>query len=565
MALEAKLKSDLGVSVAHKEVYAPEGLAAAERLAYENEGYKVKDNGLVIAGYPLGDKGFLDEFVARKADATIELLRDAEAMLRAGKDNLQAIFRWVRLAALPTINHQLRTVDPAITRPHMERIDQEVEDLVLRLCEGTDAFESLPSSDRSIVKEIIHLPISMGGLGLTSQARVAHVAYVGGMAATLAKVVGPIDAGGLGLAMPSEGAAPPTFLLPYVDACKYLSDTYGEACGGKNFDYRNLWGETKPQVQSALYALAAAHAKQLVEDNLAKLDPNSAEGRYRRDAYLASTAPESGAWLTANPLAWGSKMTDATFKYALYERLCMPRPVIQHGAKCHACDKPVDTYGNHLHGCPDMQRFRTARAALHQDLLKRVARKAGLSVYPGEPAVRIFFDAKPGGTENMELKQRFDAVITSTRQNGSVKADAIDLKFTATTKVSEKTKYAAAGDAANRAEKGKVQYYNRSYVPRSDGPKVTVRGFAQETGGPLGKYAKSLLRTCAESTPSYGLPGQDSVGARYRGILERFAVLNQNCNALASRHFFRAAALARAPVPPPTAAPAAPQATAGTA
>ena len=50
-----------------------------------------------------------------------------------------------------------------------------------------------------------------------------------------------------------------------------------------------------------------------------------------------------------------------------------------------------------------------------------------------------------------------------------------------------------------------VTSYNRSYVPRSDGPKVTVRGFAQETGGPLGKYAKSLLRTCAESTPSYGL------------------------------------------------------------
>jgi hypothetical protein len=72
----------------------------------------------------------------------------------------------------------------------------------------------------------------------------------------------------------------------------------------------------------------------------------------------------------------------------------------------------------------------------------------------------------------------------------------------------------------------------------------------------MGNYAKELLRTCAESTPSYGLPGQGSAGARYRSIVERFAVLNQASNAAASRHYFRKAALARAPAPP-LAAPAA--------
>ena len=479
-------------------------------------------------------------------------------MLRASGDgdDLQAVFRWVRLSVLSSFNHVLRLVDPAITVLHAERIDKEVVALVLRLCEGTDAYESLAEGDRTIVREIIHLPIAMGGLGLAKQARVAHVAYVGGIAATLAKVVGPINAGGLGLVAPDEGAAPPAFLQPYADACKYLSETYGDACGGKDFDYRKLWRKGVPQAQSSLYALTVAHAKRQVEAYLSKLDYSKAEGRYRRDAFMASTAPESGAWLTANPLAWCTKMTNVTFRHALYERLCMPRLVIQPGAKCHECDKPVDTYGNHVHGCPDMQRFRSARAPVHQALLKEVARKAGLSVYPGEPAVRIFLDAKPGGRQDVESRQRFDAVITSTRQNGSGKADAIDLKFTATTKASDRQAYSAAGDAANRAEKGKVQYYARSYVPCKDGPRVTVRGFAQETGGPLGNYAKELLRTCAESTPSYGLPGQGSAGARYRSIVERFAVLNQASNAAASRHYFRKAALARAPAPP-LAAPAA--------
>jgi hypothetical protein len=173
--------------------------------------------------------------------------------------------------------------------------------------------------------------------------------------------------------------------------------------------------------------------------------------------------------------------------------------------------------------------------------------------------VSIFFDARPGGRQDVESKQRFDVVITSTRQNGSGTADAIDLKFTATTKVSDKKTYSAAGDSANRAEMGKVQYYARSYVPCKDGPKVRVRGFAQETGGPLGTYAKELLRACAESTPSYGLPGQGSAGARYRSIVERFAVLNQTNNAVASRHYLRQRALAaRAPAAPAAdAAPAA--------
>jgi len=559
-ALEAKLKSDLGVTVAHKEVYAAKGLDEAARAAYVNAGYQICDGGLIFAGNPLGSREFVDKWVASKADAAIELLRDAEAMLRASgnKDDLQAVFRWVRLSVLPSLNHVLRLVDPAITVPHAERFDQEVVALALRLCKGTAAYESLAEGDRANVRELIHLPVSMGGLGLAKQARVAHVAYVGGIAATLARVVGPTSAGGLGLAAPDEGAETPAFLLPYEDACKFLGATY-DGFDAKDFEYRKLWLKDMPQAQSKLYAITVAHAKRQVEAHLAKLDYSSAEGRYRRDAFTASTAAEAGAWLTASPLGWDTKMTDVTFEHALLERLCVPRLAIQPGAKCLACGKPEDIYGNHVHGCREFQRFRTARAAEHQKLLRDVARKAGFSVYSGEPAVSIFFDARPGGRQDVESKQRFDVVITSTRQNGSGTADAIDLKFTATTKVSDKKTYSAAGDSANRAEMGKVQYYARSYVPCKDGPKVRVRGFAQETGGPLGTYAKELLRACAESTPSYGLPGQGSAGARYRSIVERFAVLNQTNNAVASRHYLRQRALAaRAPAAPAAdAAPAA--------
>ncbi len=54
--------------------------------------------------------------------------------------------------------------------------------------------------------------------------------------------------------------------------------------------------------------------------------------------------------------------------------------------------------------------------------------------------------------------------------------------------------------------RARVRHYARSYLPCKGDPKVRVRGFAQETGGPLGTYAKELQRACAESTPPYGLP-----------------------------------------------------------
>ena len=66
---------------------------------------------------------------------------------------------------------------------------------------------------------------------------------------------------------------------------------------------------------------------------------------------------------------------------------------------------------------------------------------------------------------------------------------------------------------------------------------MAIRGFAQETEGPLGGYAKTLLKACAKATPAYGMPGQCPEALRYRYILERFSVLAQKSSALALRHY----------------------------
>jgi hypothetical protein len=58
------------------------------------------------------------------------------------------------------------------------------------------------------------------------------------------------------------------------------------------------------------------------------------------------------------------------------------------------------------------------------------------------------------------------------------------------------------------------------------GSKVVAGPVSRGLAWLLDSCGMELMRICAESTSSYGLPGQDYVGARYRGIVELFAVLN---------------------------------------
>jgi len=75
--------------------------------------------------------------------------------------------------------------------------------------------------------------------------------------------------------------------------------------------------------------------------------------------------------------------------------------------------------------------------------------------------------------------------------------------------------------------------------------------FAQETEGPMGPYALSLLKQCARAMPAYGMPGQCPVGLRYRNFIERFSVLAQKSGAAAFHNYLNTLG---PNAPPPSAA-----------
>ena len=235
---------------------------------------------------------------------------------------------------------------------------------------------------------------------------------------------------------------------------------------------------------------------------------------------------ESSAWLTATQSFKGTQMDDATFANSMRERMGLPIPEAMVVKVCTLCGKGTDIFGAHAHCCKKLAGHRATRARLQQQQLRNALRPTQFNVHPSEPVVAVYFDRLPGGNMAKEKKTRFDVGVTLEEHKP---IEMIDLTFVATV---TKATFAKAltkpvGDTANDAEKGKEQYYARSYKQAPLAPLAVIRGFAQTTGGTLGDYAKHILHQVAKATPTWGLPGQCPVGARYRSLIENFSVLNQ--------------------------------------
>jgi hypothetical protein len=266
--------------------------------------------------------------------------------------------------------------------------------------------------------------------------------------------------------------------------------------------------------------------------------PGNLEGRVRREAFLAAAAPESSGFLTASPWQAGTKMANYVFQFAVRTRLGISVDGVPVGATCKECSKPMDTLGQHAYVCPNLRDYRNVRAAHHQAALRAITRGArdGIITLPGEPVVETYMDPVEG--REVESKKRADvAIIPKNGQNGGDLV-LIDLTLVATSAAS-RDESTAPGEAATGAEVRKDRRYALDYKPRPNGPRASVRGFGQETGGPLGEFAKKFLHYCAELTPPQGLPGHDPVARRYRRLTERLSVFLQTHCALVQLQYIQ--------------------------
>jgi len=206
----------------------------------------------------------------------------------------------------------------------------------------------------------------------------------------------------------------------------------------------------------------------------------------------------------------------------------------------------MNTLGQHAFTCPGLREFRSMQAAQHQRRLRGTTRAAGEGIItlPDEPVVQTWMQPKAG--REVTVEKRADVGIIPKNGQNAGTIVLIDLTLVATSTAAKES--GNTGAAAQRGESKKDQLYERDYERKpAPAPPALVKGFGQETGGPLGDFAKKFLRYCAEQTPPQGLPGHDPVGRRYGRILEHFSVFLQRHRALVQQQYIHQCCL---PAPP---------------
>jgi len=321
----------------------------------------------------------------------------------------------------------------------------------------------------------------------------------------------------------------------------------GEGALPKILTLDKIWTDPVPGAQSTISSLLSGVGKAALDGAFKDL-PKILGRTEVTQRHLAQEDSASGAWLTAKPGDRLSKMSNGTFQHALRFRLMLQLLEVEDGAKCTQCAKPLDPYGNHAMLCPHMRGHRATAAALQQALLRECASKHGIHPFPGEPQVEDYLAPRPGGKDGPLPARRFDVAIPQTGTCDG-QYSLVDLVITATTKQSGKA-YKAAGTAAIAAERGKQQFYKRSYMHRPNEPQHDIVAFGQETDGPLGLEARGILKFLAERPARWAPYGQNNFSLRYRTLVEHFSVFLQKWRAKVEVSFLRRCVDPNAPKEP---------------
>ena len=139
--------------------------------AMPNE-YPPEQQGIILLGTPLGTPEFQATHLQAAADQHSTLLQRIPAI-----QDLQAEWLLLLYCASPRCNYILRMLRPEITQPFAQAHDTAITLALAQLLDMRDLAATALG--------IAHLPLHLGGLGLTSASLLSHSAYWASWADTL--------------------------------------------------------------------------------------------------------------------------------------------------------------------------------------------------------------------------------------------------------------------------------------------------------------------------------------------------------------------------------------------
>ena len=280
---------------------------------------KVKEDGVILLGAPLGSEAFVGRELKRK----VEKVREISELLPQIEDPHTEFCLLRSCLALPKLSFILRAVDTSSHVHHLRDFDGVTK-------EGLTRILGAPVRSRTWLQA--KLPVSLGGLGLRAaedHAPAAHAASVLSL-----QVLKQSLTGGRGAGQPlAADDEPETDLSAGLLAA--MSAAQGEAASEAD-----LVGLTQKQMAVKV----DLHQQQ-------QLMADVGENEVRERARLTSLAlPHAGDWLNTPPIAaLGLHLRSAEFVLALKYRLGLP--VYDSEGPCPACLRFSDALGDHALCC----------------------------------------------------------------------------------------------------------------------------------------------------------------------------------------------------------------------
>jgi len=536
-----KAELDVEFNIAKFAAYVPAGPTLADIEALLAAKIPSTD-GINAAGTPVGSLNFVTEFLKTKVEALRTLTERIVALkkVEAGNEavSLQGLFAIIRLCIPASFSHLLRTVYPSIIAPFAKHVD----DIVLRAalsCSGHGKLAEADVNDPELcrVSKRVLLPTDLGGLGIFSCFNNMHAAFLGSASLTCetvsdlgrkppAPAVVPGSAVVLGpqevAPVPAPIAADAPALVPAITAIshtppesQYLREhkdslaavqarikSSGIKCA--EIEQWTVASIFKESVSGRQRYISQQLALALQADILASFDKSTPEGARSRAVFQECSVPKAGAWITASPRDYYTRMYNGEWYLAVAARLDInPYPEVHPSTKCDSCKDPVGpSVPSHAIHCSAVAR--RAICMRHSGLKAAFAKveqcaEAGTWIII-EPFVQPFF----GGGDHMPPS---DPKFAASRADIGVRAHSganyvVDVTIIDATLGQLPNTY-IPGKATDKAFNDKVEQYTTRFKKLDACAQLRVAAFDTRGGpskGTLG-YMKSIISRESKSKP----------------------------------------------------------------
>lgn len=284
---------------------------------FPKELIRVHDDGVELLGCALGSVSFGNRFLRKKIDSVKQLI-GAIADIEHPQYELP-LLRFC--AGMPKFNHVLRTTKTNKMPEVLEDIDKTINECLQRVL-GTGGLDQN-------TRDIMGMPIRMGGLGIPQAKMIGKAAFVGCMADTQCWVKTMVD---------------PLYSNILTEEIRCSLVEY-------NQDFAlDVSAETLEAVpkQKQKYLTERAHRATL--DRI----KGNCDG-YMKKVIQACSMPHSADWLLTLP-SKSSTMAPGAYRLAIRHRFGMV--ILSQSARCDQCKGNVDPRALHTVTCPGLHQLR---------------------------------------------------------------------------------------------------------------------------------------------------------------------------------------------------------------